>query len=268
MSSFVHPTRAARALRIVVTGIVPVTAVLVAVVGWVLSASIASADDSPPPKPVLMVIANQDFYYQEYGDTRASLESEGLDVVVAATTTEIARPHPARHGGLVEPDVALADVEADDYSAIVFVGGWGSASYQYDFPGTYSQPAYRGGHGAHAANALVEDMLRDDKYVTAIGHGVSVLAWARADGASPLEGRRVAGSPLLSPAFDLEGRRFEGVDVRWHVQRNGGQLQVPGSQGDPMTAEDDVYVDGMIITAESYDAAAAFAKGLADALEF
>src|SRR5262245_6796813 len=51
----------------------------------------ASADSAP--LPVLMVIANRDFYYKEYADTRTSLESEGMRVVVAAATTQRAIPH-------------------------------------------------------------------------------------------------------------------------------------------------------------------------------
>ena len=35
------------------------------------------------------------------------------------------------NGGNVRPDLALSDVKAEDYSAIVFVGGWGSSMYQY-----------------------------------------------------------------------------------------------------------------------------------------
>ena len=35
------------------------------------------------------------------------------------------------------PDLPLSAVNAADYSAIVFVGGWGSSQYQYGFAGTY-----------------------------------------------------------------------------------------------------------------------------------
>src|SRR5262245_36365001 len=99
----------------------------------------AFADSSP--MPVLMVIANQDFYYREYADTRASLEGEGMDVVVAAATTRLAIPHG--RNPRVQPSLAVSDVDASDYSAIVFVGGWGSSMYQYAFEGTYNNVAYR-----------------------------------------------------------------------------------------------------------------------------
>src|SRR5262245_17745819 len=75
----------------------------------------------PAPLPVLMVIANQDFYYQEYGDTRTSLQSKGVPVVVAATTATPSVPHPnsgqGTGSGVVTPSIALANVNAADYSA-------------------------------------------------------------------------------------------------------------------------------------------------------
>ena len=45
-------------------------------------------------------------------------------------------------GGFVSPDLALSDVKAEDYSTIVFVGGYGAASYQYANETTYDNPAY------------------------------------------------------------------------------------------------------------------------------
>lgn len=98
------------------------------------------------PLPVLMVVADQrDFFYKEYADTRLSLENAGVGVVVAATTTQPTTPHagsgqPWWTDGTIVPDIALAAVNPDDYSAIAFVGGWGSAMYQYAFP-------YQGGCG-------------------------------------------------------------------------------------------------------------------------
>src|SRR5262245_48111088 len=90
-------------------------------------------------QPVLMVIANRDFYYQEYGETRNSLAEAGVGVVVAATSEDTAIPHAnsgqseAGVSGEVTPDIALADVNPANYSAIVFVGGWGSSMYQFAY---------------------------------------------------------------------------------------------------------------------------------------
>ncbi len=73
-----------------------------------------------------MVIADQhDFYYQEYGDTRDSLEAAGVEVVVAATTTSPSFPHPntgqGASDGMVVPDIALSNVNPSDYSAITLL---------------------------------------------------------------------------------------------------------------------------------------------------
>ncbi len=170
---------------------------------------------SADPLPVLMVIADQqDFYYREYSDTRASLESQGLRVVVAATSTNTSYAHPGTGQtdgiGAVNPDVALANVDASQYSAIVFVGGWGASMYQYayndpDLDGTvdnfYSNPAYNGdsdlndgqiSQSKQTVNNLINQFVDQDKHVAAICHGVTVLAWARVDGVSPLSGKKVA----------------------------------------------------------------------------
>ncbi len=40
------------------------------------------------------------------------------------------------------PDIAIAEANASQYSAIVFVGGWGATQYQFAFPGTYANAAY------------------------------------------------------------------------------------------------------------------------------
>lgn len=210
--------------------------------------------------PVLMVIANQDFYYQEYGDTRASLEAQGLEVVVAATTTEVARPHAnsgqGADGGFVRPDLALTDVEAEDYSAIVFVGGWGASSYQYAFEGTYNHGAYNSTEALKTTvNDLINDFVDQDKYVAAICHGVSVLAYARVDGESLLEGKTVSAWAGSAPSSDQPI-----YTTRENIELNGGTMVESGSVGDPTTVEDDVIIDGRIITAENFDAAAMFGR--------
>jgi putative intracellular protease/amidase len=224
----------------------------------------AFADSSP--LPVLMVIANQDFYYQEYADTRASLEGDGMEVVVAAATARRAIPHGRNPRWLVHVDRALGDVDAADYSAIVFVGGWGSSAYQYAFSGTYSNPAYNGSADVErSVNELINDFVAQDKYVAAIGHGVSVLAWARVDGVSPLAGRVLTAWAGGGPGFKLDGEIFPDVAVgtRWHVEKNGGSMPLSAAAGDPLVAIDDVYIDGKIITAENYDSARLFGQTIA-----
>jgi putative intracellular protease/amidase len=247
---------------------------------------------SASPQPVLMVIANQDFYYKEYSDTRIALEAGGVDTVVAATTTDIAVPHAnsgqveAGVSGEIRPDIALAQADADDYSAIVFVGGWGSSMYQYAYndpnldgvtDNLYFNAAYNGDENLNdgviaptkvIVNGLINDFLADDKYVAAICHGTTVLAWARVDNVSPLAGRQVSvpwtvGSP---------GQYYNGAVQSYpyfsgqydQVVANGGIANTTsGQRGDPTTVADDVIVDGRIITAENYDSARRFGQVIA-----
>lgn len=229
---------------------------------------------SASPLPVLLVIADQqDFYYQEYGDTRASLEAAGVSVRVAATTTNPSTPHAntgqGASSGVVTPDVRIADARAEDYSAIVFVGGWGSSMYQYAFPGDYTNDRYDGDLATKLeTNELINDFIAQDKHVAAICHGVTVLAWARVDGtsASPLAGKQVSVPFIGSPAVTYQGQFYNHFQLGQYPQviANGGLANtVSGQYGDPNTVADDVIVDGRIITGENYDSAAEFGRVVA-----
>ena len=52
--------------------------------------------------------------------------------------------------------------------------------------------------------------------------------------------------------------------TREHIEANGATQFHSGSIGDPTTVEDDVYIDGNIITAENYDSAYAFGNVVAE----
>ncbi len=241
--------------------------------------------------PVLMVIADQDFYYREYGDTRSALLERGVGVAVAATTTNLAIPHansgqPAGASGAVAPDIALANADPADYSAIVFVGGWGSSMYQYAFndpnfdgvtDNLYFNAAYNGDDNLNdgviapqkvIVNNLINDFLADDKPVAAICHATTVLAWARVNGVSPLSGRHVSvpmsvGAP--SQYSNGANHYYPYVSGQYdQVVANGGIANtVSGQYGQPSTSADDVVVDGRIITGEDFDSATYFGTVIA-----
>jgi putative intracellular protease/amidase len=223
------------------------------------------------PLPVLMVLADrQDFYYREYGETRIGLEAAGVAVRVAAMTTNPTFPHPGTGetgSGMVVPDLALASVDPADYSAIVFVGGWGSSMYQYAYPGDYVNNAYDGDPATKAVvNELIGEFLAQDKYVAAICHGVTVLAWARVDGVSPLSGKTVSVPWIGSPATFYQGQWYGGSQLMQYPQvtANGAMANThSGQYGNPATVADDVVVDGRIITAENFDAALYFGSVIA-----
>ncbi|WP_144058857.1 DJ-1/PfpI family protein [Rhodopirellula sp. SWK7] len=215
---------------------------------------------------VLLVIANQDFFYREYFEPRRELERAGITVDVAAGRKTTCRPHDnsgQQGSGNVMPDLAIADADASDYDAIMFSGGWGSSMYQYAFQGSYSNRTYNGDPQTKAAvNRLLNDFIEQDKFVGALCHGVSVLAWARVNGRSLLQGKRVVASPRQSPSGTYNGRRDQPLS-RWNAQINGAQLSPARSIGNPRTSADDVMIDGKILTGEDDNSATLFGATLA-----
>lgn len=228
------------------------------------------------PLPVLLVIADSHhFFYQEYGDTRASLEAQGIDVVVAAKTTATSYPHVGtgepEDGGAVTPDIALADVDPTQYSAIAFVGGWGASMYQYAFPGDYVYDHYDGDPATKAVvNDLIGAFLEQDKYVAAVCHATMILAWAEVDGESPLAGKIVSVPWIGAPAVVYEGVEYGNYGLMQFEQAIANGAIPNASSGiygeDPIGTWDDVVVDGRIITAENQDSAAAFGAKIAELL--
>jgi putative intracellular protease/amidase len=234
-----------------------------------LGAAFAPMAIAAAPQPVLMVIANRDFYYREYADVRKSLEAQGLSVVVAAGTLRRAIPQNVGPGLPVQPDRLMADVSASDYSAIVFVGGWGASSYQYAFEGTYANAAYRPIKSiAMEVNRVIGEFAAADKPVAGICHGVSVLAWARVDGVSPLKERTVVAFAGGMPGFRLGGVDYPDAEVplRSQLEMNATTMLTSASVGNPLSSADDVWVDGKIITAENYDSASRFAEVIAQSV--
>jgi putative intracellular protease/amidase len=221
------------------------------------------------PLPVLLVIPSRDVWYQEYARVRKELAARGLPVVVAAGGRADAIPQEPGLRRVVTPDVDVSEVSGVDYSAVVFVGGWGASSYQYAFAGTYAWVGHQPDPlVAGAVNRLINDFIAQDKPVAALSHGVTVLAWARVNGVSPLQGRTVAAWPGGSPAFKYEGQAYGGgaIPVYWHVVDNGGTVRTAASAGNPLSNADDVMIDGRIITAENYESAALFVRTLALAM--
>jgi len=75
---------------------------------------------------VLMIIAPRNFRDEELFWTKEELESAENSVTIASTTTDTAT---GMLGGKAEPNIAINDVNVDDYDAVVFVGGTGSSIY-------------------------------------------------------------------------------------------------------------------------------------------
>ena len=219
---------------------------------------------------MLIVIANGDFFYREYADPREELERAGIRVTVAAGRRAPSRPYQnsgeGSDGGVVMPDVALKDVKVGDYDAILFSGGWGSSMYQYAFEGRYNNNSYNGDRATKtAANRVINEFIQQDKYVCALCNAVSVLAWARVDGKSPLAGKHVC-APVRQAAAGIYNGRQAQPSCRWHPEQNGAIMSPAGAVGDPNTNRDDVLVDGKIITGEDDPSAREMGRRIAEVL--
>ena len=75
---------------------------------------------------VLMIVAPQEFRDEEYLHPREELEKTGAEITVASLTTDECT---GRFGAKVTPDTTIDQVNADDFDAVIFVGGGGSEVY-------------------------------------------------------------------------------------------------------------------------------------------
>jgi len=95
----------------------------------ILSCGFAQAVDKS--KPVLMIVADKDFFDPEYVQPKAALESEGYKVRLAS----IGGVKAVGLNGLeVKPDVAVAKASAEQYSALMLVGGYGAVQFYGNKP--------------------------------------------------------------------------------------------------------------------------------------
>jgi serine/threonine protein kinase/putative intracellular protease/amidase len=126
-----------------------------------VAAPAAPASRSPC---VLMVLAGPGFFNPDYAPVRRILEQGGVHVRVASPGRGPIPPWTPGPGSPVLPDLLLSEARADDYDAVVFVGG-------------QVAPLLGNTEGAGQARRFVAEMLRSPrKNVTAICRGTAILA--------------------------------------------------------------------------------------------
>ncbi|MCX6808448.1 MAG: DJ-1/PfpI family protein [Candidatus Berkelbacteria bacterium] len=106
---------------------------------------------------VLMVIAPSNFREEELFQTKQAFDDEGIGVTIASTT--IGECYGAS-GQSVEVDFELSQINAEDYQAVVFVGGPGTPQILVE----------------ESALSLARDFFKAGKIVAAICWAVAVLA--------------------------------------------------------------------------------------------
>ncbi|HBG61676.1 MAG TPA: DJ-1 family protein [Candidatus Omnitrophica bacterium] len=110
-------------------------------------------------KKAVFIIASENFQDDEFAQPLAVLEDNGVSVTVASTTTEEVT---GMNGAKTTPDVLLSTIKADDFDAVVFIGGSGAAQY-IDDP---------------MAHKLAQDAIEQNKVLGAICLAPRILASA------------------------------------------------------------------------------------------
>ena len=73
---------------------------------------------------VLLVVSQTDFQPIEYKDTKAELQKAGVEIKVASFEKAEAM---GADGTKIDVDVAIKDVDVNDYDAVILIGGEGAA---------------------------------------------------------------------------------------------------------------------------------------------
>ncbi|MDY3561580.1 protein kinase [Gemmata sp. JC673] len=194
----------------------------------------------PPPTPplviapqkrpqVLYVLPSDGVSLKEFGEVRDHLVKNGVTVVTASLSGDLARPGRRPAGPPLPPvpvDKALrADMDLSDYAAVLFCG---------DRVDEYVS----GGRGAQAAGAVIQRMLATGKPVGAIASGLAVLATH-----GTLKGKRAAHSWPLVRAYP--NVPWDKLNINWETGEKGR-----------------VVVDDKIVTAGGPREAAEFADAV------
>lgn len=145
-------------------------------------------------KKVLMVIAPETFRDEEYAHPKEVLESRGAEVITASTR---AGTCTGKLGMTAEATVAVAEADALDYDAVVFVGGAGSEVF-FDDP---------------FAHALARAARENNRVLGAICVAPSILAragllngWPATAFESQKEDLEAHGALWTGDAVTVEGR--------------------------------------------------------------
>jgi len=140
-------------------------------------------------KRAAMIIAPEKFRDEELFEPKEILEKAGISVTVASTGLSPAR---GVKGGTITPQARITELKADDYDAVIFVGG-GGASIYWDNP---------------VAHALAGDAVKKGKLLAAIC--IAPVTLARA---GVLTGRRATVWPSEAEQLSAAGAHYTAQPV-------------------------------------------------------
>ncbi len=137
----------------------------------------------------VMIIAPERFRDEELFNTKEELEKAGHETVIASLQRGTCR---GSRGGQALAALAINEVRADDYEAVVFVGGGGSKIY-------FSNPE---------ALRLAQEMYKQRKIVAAICLAPVILA-----NAGLLKGKNATVAGTEAKTIESKGAKYTGPGV-------------------------------------------------------
>jgi protease I len=140
-------------------------------------------------KAVLMVIAHHNFRDEEYSAVRNRLEKNGAKITVASTVKNGAA---GSQGMKLNPDLLIDEVNANEYDAVVFIGGTGASQYWHD----------------NKAHDLARTAAQNGKVVAASSHAPVTLAVA-----GLLNGKKATGHVAVYEKLIVQGANFTGTKL-------------------------------------------------------
>ncbi|WP_148413287.1 type 1 glutamine amidotransferase domain-containing protein [Haloferax sp. KTX1] len=221
----------------------------------------------------LFIVSEDGYWGEECIEPLTTLTDAGVDVTVATPTgappvvdersvdpdevgEELAERVVEVHENderLQNPD-PIARVDADEYDAVVFPGGHGTA---WDV-----------NQDRHARQALLQAVAGDDSKALVVCHAVGILGFTReADGSFLVEGREVTGFPneWEEGIVDDDDMMPDGRKLPYWVE---DEVKAAGGVWDAeLDSDTSVTVDGDLITARGPGSSAAAAQTLLDELD-
>ncbi|MFA5022382.1 MAG: DJ-1/PfpI family protein [Patescibacteria group bacterium] len=140
-------------------------------------------------KKVVFIVAQQNFRDEELLQPKEILNQRGVEVKIAARTKNKA---VGKLGTEIQPDLALAEIKARDFDAIIFIGGRGASEYLQD----------------QAVFKLINEFRLADKIIGAICLGPLILA-----NAGILISKTVTATPTVEDDLRNKGADYTGMQV-------------------------------------------------------
>ncbi len=140
-------------------------------------------------KKVVFVLAQKDFRDEEYFETRASLDSKGIFSSVASLVKGVCTSKEKKQ---VNSQFNLAEVDINEFEAIIFVGGIGASDYFFN----------------DEAHHLAQKFLAQNKFVCAICIAPRILAEA-----GILHNKTVTSYESVAESIKSKGGNWTGKNV-------------------------------------------------------